>query len=139
MRSGLPAPSSCRANIRKVPLPSSYGRSLVRQPGVTAERVMTENGSVYRSGARGKARAEAALKHKQTRPCMPKANCKAERFIQSNLCEKAYLRSSTSSAEPGAAIRPGLHDCNSTRPRTALDGKPPFTRPNRENLLGSYS
>ena len=50
--------------------------------GVTVTRVMTDNGSCYRSGAFAKACRALDLKHIRTRPYTPKTNGKAERFIQ---------------------------------------------------------
>jgi len=42
--------------------------------GVTVERVMTDNGSAYRSTAFGAAVAAAGLTHKRTRPYTPRTN-----------------------------------------------------------------
>ena len=100
---------------------------------------MTENSSAFRRRAFRKACEEAKLKHERTRPSMPWTNGKVERFIQSSLRERAYLQSFASSAESGAAIRPGLHDYKSTRPHTALAGKPPLSKLNLDNLLGNNS
>ena len=50
--------------------------------GVTVERVMTDNGSCYRSKAFAKTCTSLGLKHIRTKPYTPKTNGKAERFIQ---------------------------------------------------------
>ena len=55
--------------------------------GVTVERVMTDNGSCYRSRAFARACKRLGLKHIRTRPYTPKTNGKAERFIQTALRE----------------------------------------------------
>jgi transposase InsO family protein len=55
--------------------------------GVTIERVMTDNGSCYRSRAFAKACKRLGLKHIRTKPYTPKTNGKAERFIQTALRE----------------------------------------------------
>ena len=60
--------------------------------GVTVERVMTDNGSCYRSRTFAKACRGLGLKHIRTRPYTPKTNGKAERFIQTSLREWAYAR-----------------------------------------------
>ncbi len=60
--------------------------------GVTVQRVMTDNGSAYRSKLFATALKAAALRHVRTRPYTPRTNGKAERFIQSNLREWAYAR-----------------------------------------------
>ena len=105
--------------------------------GVTVERVMTDNGSAYRSRAVREACQKARVKHKRTRPYTPRTNGKAERFIQTSLREWAYRHAFTSSAERSAAMRPWLHRHNRHRPHSALGGSPPFTRLPRDNLLGN--
>jgi transposase InsO family protein len=107
--------------------------------GVSVERVMTDNGSAYRSHAFRKACEQAKLKHKRTRPYTPRTNGKAERFIQTSLREWAYRQPFASSAERSAAMRPWLHGYNSTRPHAALAGNAPLSRLDRDNLLGKDS
>ncbi|MDB5609771.1 MAG: family transposase, partial [Bradyrhizobium sp.] len=63
--------------------------------GVKVERVMTDNGSCYKSFAFQKACKRLSLKHIRTKPYTPKTNGKAERFIQTSLREWAYARAST--------------------------------------------
>ena len=58
--------------------------------GVAIARVMTDNGSCYRSKAFAQACRDLGLKHVRTRPYTPKTNGKAERFIQTALREWAY-------------------------------------------------
>ena len=50
--------------------------------GVIAQRIITDNGSAYRSKSFAEALARHGLKHKRTRPYTPKTNGKAERFIR---------------------------------------------------------
>jgi transposase InsO family protein len=57
--------------------------------GVSVQRVMTDNGSCYRSLAFRDACLKLGLRHVRTRPYTPKTNGKAERFIQSSLREWA--------------------------------------------------
>jgi transposase InsO family protein len=102
--------------------------------GVTVERVMTDNGSAYKSHAFCEACATAGLKHKRTRPYRPQTNGKAERFIQTSLREWAYLQAFESSAERAYAMRPWLHAYNRHRPHSALGGSAPVTWLNRDNL-----
>ncbi|MGO4670113.1 IS481 family transposase [Bosea sp. 2RAB26] len=103
--------------------------------GVTVERVMTDNGSAYRSKLFAAALAKAGARHVRTRPYTPRTNGKAERFIQTSLREWAYARPYQSSAERHAAIGPWADNYNLSRPHSALGGKPPWTRLN--NLLGN--
>ena len=107
--------------------------------GVTVERVMTDNGSAYRSHAFRQAIHDAGLKHKRTRPYTPRTNGKAERFIQTSLREWAYLQAFANSAERAVAMRPWLHRYNRHRPHSALGGQPPSTRLTKDNLLGNDS
>lgn len=105
--------------------------------GITVQRVMTDNGSAYKSGVFAAACADHGVTHKRTRPYTPKTNGKAERFIQSSIREWAYAKPFNSSAERKDAMGPWLHDYNTVRPHAALNGKPPITRINKDNLLGS--
>jgi transposase InsO family protein len=105
--------------------------------GVTVQRVMTDNGSAYRSTPFAKAIAAYGLQHKRTRPYTPRTNGKAERFIQTSIREWAYATPFRSSDERTRAMRPWLHDYNTARPHSALKGKPPLSRINRDNVLGN--
>jgi transposase InsO family protein len=102
--------------------------------GVTVERVMTDNGSAYRSHDFRAACAQTGLRHIRTRPYTPRTNGKAERFIQTSLREWAYARAYHSSAERTHAMQPWITDYNQSRPHSALGGLPPATRLN--NVLG---
>ena len=72
--------------------------------GVTIERVITDNGSCYRSKAFAKDCKKLGLKHLRTRPYTPKTNGKAERFIQTSLRESAYARAYNTSNERAAEL-----------------------------------
>ena len=108
-----------------------------RSHGVVVERVMTDNGSAYKSRMFGAACAKHDVAHKRTRPYTPKTNGKAERFIQSSIREWAYATPFITSAERQAAMHPWLHDYNTARPHAALGGKPPISRLARDNVRGS--
>lgn len=103
--------------------------------GVTVERVMTDNGSAYRSGLFRKALADAGAKHVRTRPYTPRTNGKAERFIQTSLREWAYAKPYASSNERTQAIGPWTDSYNLTRPHAGIKGLTPWQRVN--NLLGN--
>jgi transposase InsO family protein len=102
--------------------------------GVSVERVMSDNGSAYRSHLFKSLLAEAGLKHIRTRPYTPRTNGKAERFIQTSLREWAYASAYSSSAEREQAMQPWITSYNHQRPHSALAGKPPISRLN--NVLG---
>ncbi len=76
--------------------------------GVTVERVMTDNGSAYRSRHWGQACSGLALRHIRTRPCSPRTNGKAERFIQTSLREwaRACPRAGASRTRGRGPLRP---------------------------------
>jgi transposase InsO family protein len=99
--------------------------------------VITGNGNCYRSHLFAAACAGAGLRHIRTRPCTPRTNGEAERFIQSGLREWAYAQPYTDSAERQVALGHWLHHYNTQRPHTALAGCPPALRLRQILLLGS--
>ena len=107
--------------------------------GVTVARVMTDNGSCYRSKLFRETCAAAEARHLRTKPYTPRTNGKAERFIQTSLREWAYAAAYHTSAERAAAMPIWLCGYNSHRPHSALGGKPPISRLTRDNLLGNDS
>ena len=104
--------------------------------GISVERVMTDNGSAYRSKAFRAAVTAAGARHKRTRPYTPRTNGKAERFIQTSLREWAYAQPYASSQERSAALTPWLHHYNTARPHAGLAQCPPAIRL-KSQLLGS--
>ena len=96
--------------------------------GVTIERVMTDNGSCYRSNAFAKACKMLSLKHIRTKPYTPKTNGKAERFIQTSLREWAYARAYNTSVERAAELPRWLHRYNWHRPHGGIKSQTPISR-----------
>ena len=96
--------------------------------GVTVERVMTDNGSCYRSRAFARACKRLGLKHIRTRPYTPKTNGKAERFIQTALREWAYAKAYQRSDQRGAELPLWLHRYNWHRPHGSLGAMTPISR-----------
>lgn len=105
--------------------------------GVAVERIMTNNGSAYRSGLFADALCQAGARHVRTRPYTPRTNGKAERFIQTTLREWACARPYASSDERAAAIKPWTDDYNLNRPHSGIKGLTPYSRAN--NLPGNDS
>jgi transposase InsO family protein len=105
--------------------------------GVTIARVMTDNGSCYRSKAFRKACSDLGLRHIRTRPYTPKTNGKAERFIQTALREWAYAQAYPNSDCRAAELPIWLHRYNWHRPHGGLKSKPPISRLDltEDNLL----
>ncbi|MFD7282408.1 IS481 family transposase [Streptomyces sp. NPDC059862] len=105
--------------------------------GITVERVLTDNGSCYRSGLFGRTLNAAGIIHKRTRPYRPQTNGKVERLNRTLLDEWAYVRPYSSNAERTDALADFLQTYNYHRCHTALDGQPPISRVN--NPAGQYS
>ena len=109
---------------------------------VTVERLMTDNGSAYRSKLHQLACRMLAVKHIRTRPYRPRTNGKAERFIRTMLGTWAYGAIYRSSAERRAALAGWLDFYNRRRPHGSLSHQPPISRLHQligNNLVGSYS
>ena len=96
--------------------------------GVTVERVMTDNGSCYRSKAFNKACSTLGLRHIFTKHYTPKTNGKAERFIQSSLREWAYARAYANSDQRTGELQRWMHHYNWHRPHAGIKGQTPVSR-----------
>lgn len=94
--------------------------------GVTVRRVLTDNGSAFRSRQWAATCAELGIRHKFTRPYRPQTNGKAERFIQTSLREWAYAETYQTSAERTQALRPWMTTYNTNRNHSGIGGQPPF-------------
>jgi transposase InsO family protein/transposase-like protein len=99
-----------------------------RARGITCRRILTNNGSGYRSRVFRDGCAALALRHRRTRPYTPRTNGKAERFIQTLLREWAYVALYATSQERRRARRPWVRFYNRERPHASLGYQPPFTR-----------
>jgi len=107
------------------------------QHGVSVERIMSDNGSAYKSHAFRDLLNDAGLRHVRTRPYTPRTNGKAERFIQTSLREWIYAVPYQSSAERTNAMAPWIDSYNTARSHSALNRQTPWQRLN--NLLGNDS
>jgi transposase InsO family protein len=96
--------------------------------GVTVERVMTDNGTGYRSKVHAAGVAELGIRHLRTQPYRPRTNGKAERFIQTLQREWAYAISYESSWKRRQALMPWLSYYNRRRPHSALGHKTPASQ-----------
>jgi transposase InsO family protein len=103
--------------------------------GVTVKRLLTDNGSAYRSRLFAKTCQALGIKHSFTKPYRPQTNGKAERFIQTCLREWAYGRTWNNSKERTAWLPAFLAYYNARRPHSALGYKPPASRLGAANLL----
>ena len=96
--------------------------------GVTVTRVMTDNGSCYKSFAFRDACNALGLSHIRTKPYTPKTNGKAERFIQTALREWAYAQAYPTSDQRAAELPSWLHRYNWHRPHGGIKSKTPISR-----------
>ena len=103
--------------------------------GITVLRVLTDNGSPYRSKLF--AQTLGSITHKRTRPYRPQTNGKVERFNRTLGEEWAYARLYLSEAERVAEYATFIHTYNHHRGHTALGGKSPADRV--PNLCGQYT
>ncbi|MCP4303476.1 MAG: IS481 family transposase [bacterium] len=77
--------------------------------GIHVERVLTDNGSCYKSRLWGAALDATDVAHKRTRPYRPQTNGKVERFHRILLEEWAYIRDWTSDDQRRAAYDGFIH------------------------------
>ena len=108
-----------------------------RQHGIVAQRILTDNGSGYRSKPFAEACRIESVRHRRTRPYTPRTNGKAERFIQTSLRSWAYGKPYASSAQRVEALPRWLHYYNHHRPHAALGYLPPASRVN--NLVSTHN
>jgi len=108
--------------------------------GITVERLMTDNGSAYRSTAHAIACRAMGIKHIRTRPYRPRTNGKAERFIRTMLGGWAYGAIYGNPGERTAALSGWLEFYNWRRPHGSLGKRPPGARlAELNNVVGSYT
>jgi transposase InsO family protein len=104
---------------------------------VTIRRVLSDNGSAYRSHLWRDTCAELGITAKRTRPYRPQTNGKIERFHRTLADGWAFRRLYTGESQRRKALPGWLHEYNHHRPHTAIGGHPPITR--LTNLSGQYS
>jgi transposase len=105
--------------------------------GVTIERVLSDNGSAYKSHAWRQACTELGIRPKKTRPYRPQTNGKVERFHRTMTDGWALARFYSSEHARRKALPAWLHHYNHHRPHTATSGRPPITR--LTNVPGQYT
>ncbi|WP_411090129.1 IS481 family transposase, partial [Streptomyces sp. 061-3] len=130
--------SEILADEKKETATAFWGRAhaFFTAAGITVERVLTDNGSCYRSRSWRDTLAEAGITHKRTRPYRPQTNGKVERFNRTLLDEWAYAKPYRTEQERRDAYPVWLHTYNHHRGHTALKGQPPASRV--PNLTGQY-
>ncbi|ETH39171.1 transposase, IS481 family [Bordetella pertussis H918] len=129
-----------RALPQRRPVPQGRSGNYQRL-GVTIQRLLTDNGSAFRSRAFAALCHELGIKHRFTRPYRPQTNGKAERFIQSALREWAYAHTYQNSQHRADAMKSWLHHYNWHRPHQGIGRAVPISRLNLDeyNLLTVHS
>ena len=105
--------------------------------GVTVERVLSDNGSCYRSHLWRDTCRELGVTPKKTRPYRPQTNGKIERFHRTMADGWAFKKFYSSETARRAALPAWLHEYNHHRPHTAIGKATPISR--LTNLPGQYS
>jgi transposase InsO family protein len=96
--------------------------------GIQVRRLLSDNGSCYRSHLFAAACAERGLVHWYTQPYRPQTNGKAEAFVKIVQKGWAYRRPYDSTAERINALPRFLAYYHGYRPHGGLDGDTPLSR-----------
>ena len=107
------------------------------QRGITVARVLTDNGSAYRSHLWRDTCTELGITPKRTRPYRPQTNGKIERFHRTLADGWAFKKLYASESARRAALPAWIHDYNHHRPHTAIGGSAPISR--LTNLSDQYT
>ena len=98
------------------------------QQGTPIQRILTDNGSGYRSDAFRRLLASHDIRHIPTKPYTPRTNGKAEAFIRILQREWAYAHIYPSSSHRAKALPGWLRWYNNHRPHGGINGHPPTSR-----------
>jgi transposase InsO family protein len=104
--------------------------------GVTVHRVLSDNGSCYRSTLWHETCADLGVTPKKTRPYRPQTNGKIERFHRTLAEGWAFKKFYSSESARLAALPAWVHEYNHHRPHSAIGRRPPITR--LTNLAGHH-
>ena len=104
--------------------------------GVTIERLISDNGSAYKSKLWHQTCRDLRITVKKTRPYRPQTNGKIERF-HLTLAAWAFDRFYPTETARRAALPAWLHHYNHHRPHTAIGRAAPITR--LPNLTGQHT
>jgi transposase InsO family protein len=99
-----------------------------RARGIRVRRLLTDNGTNYRSVVLRTEVARLGLAHRFTRPYTPRTNGKAERFIRTLLHEWAYAQAYRTSAHRSRALPRFLYYFTTQRRHYGLHGLTPAQR-----------
>jgi len=104
--------------------------------GVTVERVLSDNGSAYKSHLWRDTCRDLNITVKKTRPYRPQTNGKIERFHRTLADGWAFSRFYATESARRNALPAWIHEYNHHRPHTAIGNHPPISR--LINVPGQY-
>ena len=105
--------------------------------GVTITRVLSDNGSCYKSHLWRDTCADLGITPKKTRPYRPQTNGKIERFHRTLAEGWAFKKFYNSESARLAALPAWVHQYNHHRPHSAIGKVAPITR--LDNLAGHHN
>ncbi|MGH3968160.1 MAG: IS481 family transposase, partial [Mycobacterium sp.] len=108
-------------------------RAYFTEHGIVVKRVLTDNGSCYRSTLFADTLGPDVA-HKRTRPYRPQTNGKVERFNRTLNHEWAYAQTYLTDDARAATYQGWVHLYNHHRPHTGIGGKTPIERLHVHNL-----
>ena len=105
--------------------------------GVTVQRVLSDNGSCYKSHLWRDTCTDLGITAKKTRPYRPQTNGKIERFHRTLAEGWAFKKFYNSESARLAALPAWVHNYNHHRPHSAIGKRSPITR--LDNLAGHHT
>jgi transposase InsO family protein len=105
--------------------------------GVTVQRVLSDNGSCYKSHLWRDTCTDLGITPKKTRPYRPQTNGKIERFHRTLAEGWAFKKFYNSESARLAALPAWVHQYNHHRPHSAIGKRSPITR--LDNLAGHHT
>jgi transposase InsO family protein len=105
--------------------------------GVTVQRVLSDNGSCYKSHLWHQTCTDLGIAPKKTRPYRPQTNGKIERFHRTLAEGWAFKKFYNSESARLAALPAWVHEYNHHRPHSAIGKAAPITR--LDNLTGHHN
>jgi transposase InsO family protein len=105
--------------------------------GITVKRVLSDNGSCYKSNLWKQTCSDLGITPKKTRPYRPQTNGKLERFHRTLAEGWAFKKFYNSEAARLAALPAWVHQYNHHRPHSAIGKAAPITR--LDNLPGHHT
>jgi transposase InsO family protein len=102
--------------------------AFLAEHGIRTERVLTDNGSPFRSHAWMTACTDLGVRQRYTRPYRPQTNGKVERFFRTLMDECLYAQSFASDRDRADALDSFVCYYNAERPHLGLRGLTPRQR-----------